>query len=65
MMVGIAVLTTVASSAPSDMPRRSPAVIALRRGRLMGGCAEDDDIPSSVHDGNFRVQKRLRFAAWD
>jgi hypothetical protein len=39
MTVGIAVLTTVASSAPSIIPSRSPAVIARRLGKLMGGCA--------------------------
>ena len=55
MTVGMAVLTTVASSAPSDMPSRRPAVMALRRGRLIGGCAEDADIRQAYHDG-FRLQ---------
>ena len=34
------------------MPSRRPAVIALRRGRLIGGCAEDVDIVQAYHGGS-------------
>jgi hypothetical protein len=57
MTVGIAVLTTVASSAPSDMPSSNPAVIHRRLLRLMCRLPDVSRIRSGYHaeSGKFQV----------
>src|SRR5687768_3904920 len=49
MTVGIAVLTTVASSAPRLIPSRRPAVIACRRRRLIAKVPCASRIRSGYH----------------
>ena len=55
--VGIAVLTTVASSAPSDIPSSSPEVIHRRRFRLIARFPDASRIRSGDHaeSGKFQV----------
>ena len=54
--VGIAVLTTVASSAPSDIPSSSPEVIHRRRFRLIARFPDASRIRSgAAESGKFQV----------
>ena len=60
MTVGIAVPTTVASSAPRLIPRRRPAVMARRRATPIGAAECESATRSGYHaDSALVAQERL------